>query len=163
MEMFEINQKVMHCREGLSLIVDKKIINGNEYFLMKCKNDLGETIYVPCESADKIIRHISTIDEANNLIEEAKNISNEYNSNTKQRRDLFKKKLSTGLLRDYLYLLVQYELYKLDAIKNKLGPLDNEMLRYATNYICDEWSITYNIEKDNILDFIKNKIFERKN
>lgn len=163
MEIFEINQQVMHCREGLSLIIDRKNINGTDYFLMKCKNDLGETIYVPCETAYKIIRHISTVMEANNLIEEAKHIGNEYNANTKQRRDLFKKKLSTGLLRDYLYLLVQYEFYKLDTVKNKLGPMDYELLKYATNYICDEWSITYNIAKDHILEFIKNKIFETQN
>ena len=55
---FNLNDLVMHCREGLSTIVDTKVMGDQEYFLVKANHGSGETIYVPKNRATAIVRHL---------------------------------------------------------------------------------------------------------
>ena len=126
---FKLNDLVMHCREGLSTIVDTKVMGDNEYFLVKVKRGSGETIYVPKNRANAIIRHLMSEEEADELLRYAKTIEKEFNSNTKQRRDAYK----------------------------RLGPVDIDMLSYASNMILDEAAIVFNVERDKIKDFLNER------
>ena len=54
--MFKVNDSVIHCREGLSTIVGVNNMNGKDYFLVSVNRNSGETIYVPVDTANNIIR-----------------------------------------------------------------------------------------------------------
>ena len=160
--MFKINDSVIHCREGLSVIVGSKDMNGKEYFLVSVKHNSGETIYVPVDTASSIIRPLMNKKEADSLLSFIKKIEKEFNTNTKQRRDAYKRKLSSGDVKDIAYLYKQLYFYNLIGGENnteiKLGPVDIDMLSYAENMLLDELAITYSIPREDIKAFVEKKI-----
>ena len=160
--MFKINDSVIHCREGLSVIVGSKDMNGKEYFLVSVKHNSGETIYVPVDTASSIIRPLMNKKEADSLLSFIKKIEKEFNTNTKQRRDAYKRRLSSGDVKDIAYLYKQLYFYNLIGGENnteiKLGPVDIDMLSYAENMLLDELSISYSIPREEIKAFVEKKI-----
>ena len=157
--MFKINDSVIHCREGLSVIVGSKDMNGKEYFLVSVKHNSGETIYVPVDTASSIIRPLMDEKAADSLLSFIKKIEKEFNTNTKQRRDAYKRRLSSGDVKDIAYLYKQLYFYNLIGGENnteiKLGPVDIDMLSYAENMLLDELSITYSIPREEIKAFVE--------
>lgn len=160
--MFKINDSVIHCREGLSVIVGSKDMNGKEYFLVSVKHNSGETIYVPVDTASSIIRPLMNKKEADSLLSFIKKIEKEFNTNTKQRRDAYKRRLSSGDVKDIAYLYKQLYFYNLIGGENnteiKLGPVDIDMLSYAENMLLDELAISYSIPREDIKAFVEKKI-----
>ena len=160
--MFKINDSVIHCREGLSVIVGSRDMNGKEYFLVSVKHNSGETIYVPVDTASSIIRPLMDKKAADSLLSFIKKIEKEFNTNTKQRRDAYKRRLSSGDVKDIAYLYKQLYFYNLIGGENnteiKLGPVDIDMLNYAENMLLDELSITYSIPREEIKAFVEKKI-----
>lgn len=94
MRTLKVGDLVIHCRDGLAEISGQTKINDRDFFLVHIHRDSNETTYVPVVGAENIIRPIMTPEEADALIEIMNGISLEYNKNTKQRRDLFKKEIS---------------------------------------------------------------------
>ena len=160
--MFQINECVIHCREGLSTILSVNTINGKDYFLVRTNHNNGETIYVPVETAESIIRPILVEKEADSVLKYIKSIEKEFNNNTKQRRDAYKRRLSSGDVNDIAYLYRQLYFYdQLGGDENteiKLGPVDIEMLSYAKNMLLDEFALTYKVNRDEIEAFIEKRI-----
>ena len=158
MNEFSVGQKVMHIREGLSEIVDSKTINDRHFFVVKVCRGGGETIYVPIIGAENIIRPIMSVEEADNFLKRMKKIDKDFNTNTKQRRDYFKKCLSSGEVFDMLYLYHQYTLYTKYPDGVKLGPTDIDMLEYATNFVLDELSLTYQTDKNETDAYVQSRL-----
>ena len=160
--MFKINDSVIHCREGLSTIIAINNMNGKDYFLVSVNRNSGETIYVPVETADNIIRPLMDKKAADELLKYIKKIKKEFNSNTKQRRDAYKKKLSSGDVKEIAYLYRQLYFYnKMGGEQNteiRLGPVDLDMLNYATNMLLDELAITYKQPRESVEKFIEERI-----
>ena len=66
--MFEINEAVIHYREGLSTIIGINQINRVDYFLLRVNKVNAETIYVPIDTASNIIRPIMSEKEADAVL-----------------------------------------------------------------------------------------------
>ena len=159
MEQFVKGQQVVHCRDGLAVIVDETIISEKEYFVVKTIRGGGENIYVFKERAENIIRPIMDQKMANDLFEYAKTVEVEYNSNTKQRRDSLKRRLSSGDVKDIVFLVKQLYFFR---NKNdgsiKYGPVDLDMLQFATNNFFDELAITFQKPRDDMEEFVYKKL-----
>ena len=161
MNEFSVNDKVMHFREGLAVIVDKKEMNGMDYFLVRIDREGGEIVYVPTMSAERIIRHIISKKEADNLLTYIISIEPEYVTNTKQRRDNFKRKLGSGDIKDIAYLARQlfYFLHpETIKIPVKFGPADIDMLKYAHRTLLDELALVYKKPREDIEAFYISQI-----
>ena len=160
--MFKINDSVIHCREGLSTIISINNMNGKDYFLVSVKHNSGETIYVPVETAENIIRPLMDKKAADELLKYIKKIKKEFNSNTKQRRDAYKKKLSSGDVKEIAYLYRQLYFYDLmggeENTEVKLGPVDLDMLTYARDMLLDELTITYQQPREHIAHYVEERI-----
>ena len=160
--MFKINDIVIHCREGLSTIIAMNNMNGKDYFLVRTNQAVSETIYVPVETAQNIIRPIMNEKEADEVLKYIKGIKKEFNTNTKQRRDAYKKRLSSGNVKDIAYLYRQLYFYEKIGGENneeiKLGPVDLDMLTYAKNMLFDELALSYRIEKNEVESFIEKRM-----
>ena len=160
--MFKINDSVIHCREGLSTIIAMNNMNGRDYFLVRSNQASAETIYVPVETAPNIIRPIMNEKEADEVLRYIKGIEKEFNSNTKQRRDAYKRRLSSGDVKEIAYLYRQLYFYELIGGENnteiKLGPVDIDMLSYAKNMLFDELAISYKIDRNGVETFIEKRI-----
>ena len=160
--MFKINESVIHCREGLSTIISMSTINDRDYFLVRTHHASEETIYVPVASAESIIRPVLEEKAADDVLRFIRDIKKEFNTNTKQRRDAYKRRLSSGDVKDIAYLYRQlYFYYQIGGEENteiKLGPVDIDMLSHAKNMLLDEFSLTYKVNREDVEDFIEKRI-----
>lgn len=155
--MFEINDKVIHSREGLSTIVDKTTMGDNEYFIIHADRGSGENIYVLVNNTGTLIRPIMDKKAANKVIEYMKTVSAEFISNTKQRRDQYKRKLLSGNVLDLAYLSCQlyfYYYYNEHGQVVKLGPTDIQMLKDAETILFDEFALSFKINRDKVPEYV---------
>ena len=154
---FRVNDRVVHCREGLSVIVGETTIADNEYFVVVSDKGDKENIYVLKSRTDNIIRPVMNVEEANKVVEFMKTVEPGFISNTKQRRDLYKKKLLSGNVYDLAYLSRQLYFFNyFNSIGQvvKLGPTDLQMLKDAESILFDELSISYNVPRENMDDYV---------
>lgn len=159
MLIFAKGQLVVHCRDGLATVKDETILGDKEYFIVHTMRGSGENIYVPKDRAESIIRPVMSVDRAEELINYIKTVELEYNSNTKQRRDSLKRRLMSGDVNDIAYLYKQLYFYKTQTDGSiKFGPVDLDMLNYASNNLLDEFAIVYKKDRDDIEEFVDKKI-----
>ena len=90
--------------------------------------------------------------------EQLEKMEKSFVANTKQRRDAFKRLLSSGDVKDIAYMCRQYTLYKLDPEGVKLGAVDNDMLTHASNMLFDEFSLTYGVPREEIEIFMEERM-----
>ena len=156
--MFEVNDKVIHAREGLSTIVDTMEMAGNKYFIVHADRGSGENIYVPVNNASSLMRPIMTEDEAMKVIEYMKTVGAEFISNTKQRRDQYKRRLLSGNVYDLAYLSRQlyfFYYYNENGQLVKLGPTDIQMLIDAEMILYDEFALSFKVKREEIGQLVK--------
>lgn len=159
--MFQINDVVVHYRDGVSVITGTITMGDSEYFTIRAKRVGDVSIYVPVLKAINIIRKVMTKEEADKLIEHMNKLPEVYISNTKQRRDEFKRRLSSGNIEDIAFLTKLYILFIKDgfATENvKFGPMDLEMLKDAYNRLLDEFSVSYNVDREEVDSYIQSKL-----
>ena len=155
---YHIGDRVVHAREGLSTIKDETTISGNEYFVVVSDKGERENIYVLKSRTENIIRPIMSIEDCQKVLDYMKTIQAEFLSNTKQRRDLYRRKLLSGNVYDLAYLSVQlyfFNYYNSIGQVVKLGPTDLQMLKDAESILFDELAISYNIERSEMNEKFK--------
>ena len=155
--MFSVNDRVMHSREGLSTIVGITEMMDREYFIIHADGGKGENIYVLVNNTINIIRPIMSKDEALELVKYMKTIQAEFISNTKQRRDQYKRRLISGDVRDLAFLSRQlyfYNYYNSIGQVVKLGPTDLQILKDGEKVLLDELSISFSIDRNEIYDYV---------
>ena len=158
MMIYEIGDKVIHCRNGVSTIVGTTEMGERQYFVIHALRGDNENIYVPFIGSENIVRPVMTVEQADQLLHDLASIEKEFNPNTKQRRDAYKRRLGSGSVLDIAYLYRQKRLYEDFPENVKLGPSDIDMLEYASNILLDELSLTYNVERDKVEEYIIPKI-----
>ena len=155
---YALEEKVIHCRNGVSTILSEVKIGDREYYLIRAARGDGENIYVPIVGCENIIRPIMDSLSADQLLSSLRTIEKEFNPNTKQRRDAYKRRLSSGNVNDIAYLYRQYYLYNKNPENVKLGPADIDMLEYATNILLDELALTYQVDREHVDKLVVDKI-----
>ena len=155
--MFKINDMVIHAREGLATIVNTVTMADREYFVVHAKRGGGENIYVLINNTCNIIRPIMDEPAALKVIEYMKTVVAEFISNTKQRRDQYKRKLLSGNVLDLAYLSRQlyfYNYYNSNGQPIKLGPTDVQMLKDAETILYDEFALSFNKPREDVFGYV---------
>ena len=151
----------MHFREGLSLIAEIKEMEGLQYFIVQPLHAGGEMIYVPVARADAVIRPIFDKNNMPELVIYMRNIKPEFFSNTKQRRDVFKRKLGSGDIKDLAYLTMLLYFYQHpEELETpvKFGPADVDMLKYANRTLYDELALSLELPRDQVEEYVIQEI-----
>lgn len=154
---FKVNETVVHSREGLSTIVGKTEIAGNQYFVIVSRKNPKENIYVLTTRTDNIIRPVMSEKDAKEVISFMKTVDAAFISNTKQRRDLYKKKLLSGNVYDLAFLSRQlyfFNYYNSHGQLVKLGPTDLQMLKDAESILFDEFAISFNKPREEVAEVV---------
>ncbi len=154
---FKVNETVVHSREGLSTIVGKTEIAGNQYFVIVSRKNPKENIYVLTNRTDNIIRPVMSEKDAKEVISFMKTVDAAFISNTKQRRDLYKKKLLSGNVYDLAFLSRQlyfFNYYNSHGQLVKLGPTDLQMLKDAESILFDEFAISFNKSREEVAEIV---------
>ena len=155
---YKIGDRVIHSREGLSTILSETNIAGNDYFVVVADKGDRENIYVLKSRTENIIRPIMTKDEAQKVFEYMRTVGPEFISNTKQRRDQYRKRLLSGSVFDLAYLSRQlYFYYYYNEIGQvvKLGPTDLQMLKDAERILFDELSLSLELSLEDLKKAVK--------
>ena len=150
---YKVGDRVVHAREGLSTIMSTTVIGDNEYFVVVSDKGDKENIYVLKSRTENIIRPIMSSEESQKVIEYMKSVNAEFLSNTKQRRDLYRKKLLSGNVLDLAYLSRQlyfYNYYNANGQVVKLGPTDLQMLKDAEKILFDELAISFDVNREEL-------------
>ena len=156
---FQKGQLVVHCRDGLATVMDETVLGDKDYFIVHTMRGSGENIYVPKDRSESIIRPIMEVDKAEEILKYIKTVELEYNSNTKQRRDSLKRRLMSGDVNDIAFLYKQLFFYKSQTDGSiKFGPVDLDMLNFASDILLDELAVVYKKDRSDIEDFVNNKI-----
>ena len=152
---FKVGDKIVHSREGLSTITGETVIAGNEYFVVHSDKGSKENIYVLKTRTDSLIRPVMSKEQALIVIEYMKAVPAAFISNTKQRRDIYKKKLLSGDVNDLAYLSRQlyfFNYYNANGQVVKLGPTDLQMLKDAESILFDEFALSFNVARELVAD-----------
>lgn len=155
--MFKISDKVIHAREGLSTIVNITKMGDNDYYIIHSDRGGGENIYVLVNNTAHLIRPIMNAGEAIEVINYMKSVVAEFISNTKQRRDQYKKRLLSGSVLDLAYLSRQlyfYNYYNSIGQLVKLGPTDVQMLKDAETILFDELAISFDKKRSEVEEYV---------
>ena len=150
---YKIGDRIVHSRDGLSTIVSTTEIAGNEYFVVVADKGDRENIYVMKSRTENIIRPIMTKEDAKKIVDYMKTVKAEFISNTKQRRDQYRKRLLSGNVHDLAYLARQlyfFNYYNSHGQTVKLGPTDLQMLKDAESILFDEFAISFNVSRDTV-------------
>ena len=163
--MFKVNDVVVHYRDGVSTIVGTTVLDGTEFFVLKAKRVDGVSIYIPIANATQVIRPVMDEANADAIILYMKGIEANFNPNTKQRRDDYKRRLASGNILDIAYLVRHLYLYKTaESLPEKVrfGQVDFDILQSARNMLYDEFCITYNCPEEEIDEFVVKRMEQLK-
>ena len=143
--MFEIGQQVIHYREGISVIESTTKINNLDYFVVSSSINKDERFFVLIDKTENIIRPLMNEDEAKEVIKFMATIQPDFIKNTKQRRDCYKRCLTTGKAKDLCYLYKQLYFFRTFNERGeevKMGPSDLQMLEQAKKMLLNELVIS---------------------
>ena len=92
------------------------------------------------------------------VIEYMKTVGAEFISNTKQRRDQYKRRLLSGNVYDLAYLSRQlyfFYYYNENGQLVKLGPTDIQMLIDAEMILYDEFALSFKVKREEVGKLVK--------
>lgn len=160
---YKVGDRVVHAREGLSTIVNVTTMMDKEYFVIVADKGDRENIYVLKDRTENIIRPIMSQEEGREVVNYMKTVKAEFISNTKQRRDQYRKRLLSGVVNDLAYLSRQlyfFNYYNAHGQLVKLGPTDLQMLKDAESILYDELALSFNVNRDEVSKVIEKLIAE---
>lgn len=158
---YKVGDRIVHSREGLSTIVNVTKIMDKEYFVVVSDKGDRENIYVMKDRTENIIRPIMSLEEGHKVIDYMREVKAEFISNTKQRRDQYRRRLLSGNVFDLAYLSRQlyfFNYYNAHGTLVKLGPTDLQMLKDAEAILFDELAITFNVKREDVSNKIEELI-----
>lgn len=136
--------------------VRKKYIKGIDYFILRPLNDKTLKISVPVTS--KMLRNVISFDEANELINNMKNI--DVLKDEKQMENEYKRLLDTRDLNDLVKIIKTTYLRNKERIDNKkkISEKDDNYFNKAEDYLYTELSVALNMKKSEVKKYIIEKL-----
>ena len=169
--MYKIGEYIIYGNDGVCKVEDVGVLNISGinkkriYYTLKPVYENGK-IFTPIDTS-VFMRSLINYEEVQQLIESIPYIKdkkcNEKNSRLLQ--IYYKNLLQTHECSDLLTLIAGIYEKKDKAMKNgkKLGQIDNRFMKVAEGLINDEFSVVLGIPREEVADYIKEKIKEYEN
>ncbi|MBC6003413.1 CarD family transcriptional regulator [Paraclostridium tenue] len=169
--MYKIGEYIIYGNDGVCKVEDVGVLNISGinkkriYYTLKPLYENGK-IFTPIDTS-VFMRSLINYEEVQQLIESIPYIKdkkcNEKNSRLLQ--IYYKNLLQTHECSDLLTLIAGIYEKKDKAMKNgkKLGQIDNRFMKVAEGLINDEFSVVLGIPREEVADYIKEKIKEYEN
>lgn len=164
--MYQIGEFIVYGNNGVCEVIDIGPINiggvnkDTKYYTLKPIYESGN-IFVPVDTP-VFIRNVSTYDEVQELIKSIPEINQiEYDEkNARLLQSHYTKLLESRDCKSLLTILAITENKKSIAIKagKKFGQIDDKFMKIARGLIDDEFSVALGISKEDVEDYIKEKI-----
>lgn len=169
--MYKIGEYIIYGNDGVCKVEDVGVLNISGinkkriYYTLKPVYENGK-IFTPIDTS-VFMRSLIKYEEVQQLIESIPYIKdkkcNEKNSRLLQ--IYYKNLLQTHECSDLLTLIAGIYEKKDKAMKSgkKLGQIDNRFMKVAEGLINDEFSVVLGIPREEVADYIKEKIQEYEN
>ena len=155
--MLGIGKVMVHKAHGICTIKEILQIGGNDYYKLVPSFDEGMSIFVPISKEKEFLREVIDKNQADDLVDYMNNLDDSIIDDSKERRDSFHKKLSSGDLKEIAYMC--YKLYLLKKAKlnsnAKFCLTDSVMFDKAHKMLFDELALAYKMDRNKIVDYIR--------
>ncbi|MCH5171879.1 MAG: hypothetical protein J1F31_03500 [Erysipelotrichales bacterium] len=160
--MLSIGKVVVHKKHGICTITHYLQMSGQDYYQLIPRFDESMSIFVPVIKEQELLRDVLTKNEADDLISYMRNIDEDLIEDTKERRDDFHRRFSSGDLKDLAYICRKLFILKKakEKTNSKFCLTDSTLFEKANKMLLDELSIAYNIDRSNIFDHVSRLIHE---
>lgn len=169
--MYKIGEFIIYGSNGVCEIKNIGTLNirgidkENTYYTLMPIDEKGK-IFVPIDTK-VFMRNIITCEEAHRLIKLIPSIEEKQctESSIRLLQDYYQNLLKTHDCMDLLTVISSINDKKTNVKKNgkKLGQIDGKFMKIAEDLINDEFSVALGIPRDEIEEYVENKIKEFKN
>lgn len=165
-DMFEIGEYVVYGVKGVCRIEDITHIDisgadkNRLYYVLAPIGDANGKIYVPTDNQKIVIRRVISKEEAEKLIQELPEIELLWVPDDKQREAKYKEALRTCDYHAWVSIVKTLYLRKKERVAQgkKVTSLDEKYMKAAENELYSELSMTLGIPKDEMEDYIRERI-----
>lgn len=164
--MFEVGEYVVYSSKGVCQITDITHIDilgadkDRLYYVLAPVGDANAKIYAPTDNRKITMRKVISKEEADKLISELPEIELLWVPDDKQREAKYKEVMRTCDYRAWVSIVKTLYLRKKErtAQGKKITALDERYMKAAENELYSELSLTLGIPKDQMENYIKEKI-----
>lgn len=164
--MFEVGEFVVYGSKGVCRIVDISHIDisgadkDRLYYVLSPIGDKNAKIYAPTDNLKITMRKVISKEEADKLILELPEIEFLWVPDDKQREAKYKEVMRTCDYRAWVSIVKTLYLRKKErtAQGKKITALDERYMKAAENELYGELSLTLGIPREEMEDYIKDKI-----
>lgn len=164
--MFEVGEFVVYGSKGVCRIVDISHIDisgadkDRLYYVLSPIGDKNAKIYAPTDNPKITMRKVISKEEADKLILELPEIELLWVPDDKQREAKYKEVMRTCDYRAWVSIVKTLYLRKKErtAQGKKITALDERYMKAAENELYGELSLTLGIPREEMEDYIKDKI-----
>lgn len=166
--MFQVNDTIMYGTQGICTIVDitEKDFMGTKkvYYVLKPMGDKAATLFAPVhnEKVESKMRRILTEEEIYRLIESMPNEETEWIENENQRKEQYKKVITSGNHTELIRMIKSLYLHKQEreADGKHLYLSDERFFKEAERILYDEFQYVLNVKREELMPLIFEKIEE---
>ncbi len=159
---FSVGDTILYGTNGVCKITDiteeKFNYETHKYYVLKPVFDENATVYIPFDNEKLIskMKRIISEEEINELIKSLKGKEIEWIDNENKRKEKFKNIIYNGDREELMILIRTIYLHQEDLVKNgkKLHIMDERFLKDAEKLIYDEFSLVLNINREDVVPFI---------
>lgn len=164
--MFKVGEYVVYGSKGVCQIMDITHLDMSGadkerlYYVLGPIGDTASRIYAPTDNQKTVMRKVISKEAAERLIEELPEIELLWVPDDKQREAKYKEALKTGDYRSWVSIVKTLYLRQRERLAQgkKITALDERYMRVAENELYSELSLTLEIPKENMEDYIKEKL-----
>lgn len=164
--MFEIGDYIIYGNNGVCEVIkvgnlEMGSINKNKlYYTLQPVYDKGSVIYTPVENGKVTMRKALSKEEADKLIDDIPGIEAAWEDDNKLREILYKELMKKQDCRDLIKIIKTVYLRKEERLSQgkKITSVDEKYTHAAENCLYGELSISLNMPKEEIENFIVTRI-----
>ena len=149
------------CRvEGVGKLQLTEASGDKEYYTLSKVYSRGGMLYVPADSEKIVMRPVISKEEAEELIEHMREIDLLQIDNEKRKEEIFKQAFRTCDSREWVKVIKTLYERKKDRLAKgkKVTASDERFLRTAEDNLFGELAISLDIEKNDVEQYIMDKI-----
>lgn len=164
--MFEKGEFVVYGNKGVCEVTEITNLDipgaakEKKYYILSPRFRKSSKFFVPVDSDKTVMRSVTTKEEADALIERIPDIEEIWISNDKLREAQYKETMSSCECEDWIRIIKTLYLRNQERIAQgkKSTSMDDKYLTMAEENLYSELSISLSIDRDMIVDYIKNKV-----
>lgn len=164
--MYSLNDAVMYSSYGVCRIsaIEERDFSGEllNYYVLRPVGDSKNTFYVPVnnEKLTAQMRKIITKDEIDSLLKIMPADNDIWIEDENQRREEYRRIIREGDRKELVMLIKTLYLYQKSRKdqRKKLHSVDEHFLKDAESMLYDEFAFVLGIEKDKVVDYIREHI-----